>query len=84
MMDFLYKVSCVCAKSLQLCLTLCYPMDYSPWDPLGKNTGVGCCALLQRTFLTEGSFPLLLRILHWQAGSLPLEPPGKPMKCLTL
>ena len=29
MMDFLYKVSCVCAKSLQLCLTLCYPMDYS-------------------------------------------------------
>ena len=37
------------AKSLQLCPTLCNPMDSSPqgysgenpWDSLGKNTGVG-------------------------------------------
>ena len=26
-----------------------------PWDSLGKNTGVGCHALLQGTFLTQGS-----------------------------
>ena len=25
-----------------------------PWDSLGKNTGVGCHALLQEVFLTQG------------------------------
>ena len=43
------------AKSLQLCLTLCDPIDGSPpsstihclWDAPGKNTGVGCYFLLQ-------------------------------------
>ena len=30
------------------------------------------------SFLTQGLNPHLLRILRWQAGSLPLEPPGKP------
>ena len=40
------------AKSLQLCPTLCDPMDGSPpgscpWDSPGKNTGVGCHFLLQ-------------------------------------
>ena len=34
------------AKSLQLSLTLCDLMD-CPWDSPGKNTGVGCHALLQ-------------------------------------
>ena len=45
----------------------------SPWNSPGKNTGVGCCALLQGIFLTQG---LNLPLLHWQLGSLPLEPPG--------
>ena len=49
-----------------------------PWDSPGKNTGVGFHALLQGIFLTQGSNPHLLRLLHWQAGSLPLVPPGKP------
>ena len=41
------------AKSLQLCPTLCDPIDGSPPGPtvpgisLGKNTGVGCHFLLQ-------------------------------------
>ena len=40
------------AKSLQLCPTLCDPIDSShqaphPWDSPGKNTGVGCHFLLQ-------------------------------------
>ena len=41
------------AKSLQSCLTLCYPIDGSPpgspypWDSPGKNTGVDCHCLLQ-------------------------------------
>ena len=49
------------AKSLQSCLTLCDPMDYSPpgssvrGDSPGKNTGVGCHALLQGIFPTQGS-----------------------------
>ena len=30
----------------------------SPWDSPGKNTGVGCHALLQGIFLTQGSNPL--------------------------
>ena len=39
---------CMHAKSLQLCLTLCNPMDRNPpgpWNSPGKNTGVGCLAL---------------------------------------
>ena len=50
----------------QLCLTLCNPMDYSPpgssvhGDSPGKNTGVGCHALHQRIFQTQGSNPGLL------------------------
>ena len=31
-----------------------------PWDSPGKNTGVGCHALLQGTFPTQGSNPGLL------------------------
>ena len=50
-----------------------------PWDSLGKNTGVGCHALLQGTFLAPGSNLHLLCLLHWQAGSLPLVPSGKPL-----
>ena len=33
-------------------------------------------AFLQGIFLTHGLNPCLLCILHWQAGSLPLAPPG--------
>ena len=53
------------------------PQALCPRDSPGKNTGVGCHALLQRIFPTQGSNPHLLRLLHWQAGSLPLMPPGK-------
>ena len=57
-------------------------MDCSPpgssvhGDFPGRNTGVGFQALLQGIFLTQG---LNRRLLHWQAGSLPLASPGKPM-----
>ena len=51
-----------------------------PWDFPGKNTGVGCHFLPQGIFLTQGLNPPLLHLLHWQADSLPLEPPGKPQK----
>ena len=54
------------AKSLQSCPTLCDPMDCSlsgssvHGDSPSKNTGVGCHALLQRIFPTQGSNPGLL------------------------
>ena len=47
-------------------------------DSPGKNTGVGCLDLLQEISLTQGSNLSLLRLVHGRAGSLPLEPPGKP------
>ena len=43
----------------------------------GKNTGVDCHFLLQGIFLMQRSRLGLLRMLHWQADSLPLAPPGK-------
>ena len=71
---------CLRAKSLQLCLTLCNPMDCSHPAPLSiafsrQESWRGCHALLQGIFLTQGSN---LHVLHWQAGSLPQAPPGKP------
>ena len=39
---------------------------------------MGCHALLQGIFLTQGSNSRLLCLLHWQVGSLPLAPPGTP------
>jgi len=41
---------------------------------------VGCHALFQGIFLTQGLNPCLLRLLHWQVGSLPLAPHGKLME----
>ena len=53
-----------------------------PWDFPGKDTGVDCRALLQGIFLTQGSNPRLLCLLHWQAGSLPLVSAGKTLVML--
>ena len=60
-------------KVTQLCLTLCDPMDYSPWNSLDQNTRVGRLSLLQGIFPgIEPRSPTL------QADSLPPEPQGKP------
>ena len=48
-----------------------------PWNSPGKNTGVICHFLLQEIFPTKGSKLPRFCLLHWQAGSLPLVPPGK-------
>ena len=64
---------------IQLCLTLCDPMDCGlpgssvHGDSPGKNTRVGCHYLLQGIFPTQGWNLPLLCLLHWQAGSLPLS-----------
>ena len=56
------------------------PLSLCPWDSPGKNTGVGCHFFLQEIFLTHRLNPCLLCLLHWQAGSLTLMPPGKPAR----
>ena len=73
--------ACMHAKSLQLCLILCDPMNHSPpgssdhgisqarileWKKKKKNTGVGWHALLQGIFPTQGSN---LCLLHWSGDS---------------
>ena len=42
-------------KVAQSCPTLCDPMDYSPWNSPGQNTGVGILSFLQGIFPTQGS-----------------------------
>ena len=80
---------CVCEKSLQSCSTLCNPMDCSPPGSSvpgilqTRITEVGCHALLQGIFPAQGLKPYLLCLLHWQASSLPLVPPGKPPKAIS-
>ena len=55
---------------------LCSPMDCSHQAPLsmessvhGKNTEERCHFLLQRIFLTQGSSPCPMHLLHWQVDS---------------
>ena len=54
-----------------------------PWDSPGKNTGVGCHALLLGIFLTQGlNSALFLLLCH--TGSLPPVPSGKPREAPSL
>ena len=58
--------ACLHAKSPQSCLTLCNPTDCSlpgssvHEDSPDKNTELGCHALLQGIFPTQGSSPSLM------------------------
>ena len=80
------------AKSLQSCLTLCYPMDRS-W-PGSSIYGILRARILEWVAVpsSRGSSPprdwthCLLRLLHQQAAFLfvlPLVPPGKPIWNIT-
>ena len=72
---------CACSAS-QWCLTViswaAAARLLCPWDSAAKNTGVGSPSLLQGIFLTQGSN---LRLLHWQANSLPVSHLGRPLCC---
>ena len=64
-----FWVLCMCAKSLQLCLTLCNPVDCSPPGSsvhgiLQAKMGVGYHALLQGIFLTRDG-TCVLCLVHW-------------------
>ena len=92
-----HNVSAVLCWVTQSCLTLCEPIDCSPpdssvhGDSSGKNTGVGCHALLQGIFPMQESNPGLPhcrqilsclthqgspRILEWVAIPTPGPNPG--------
>ena len=71
---------CVCLIA-QSCLTLCYLLECSPpgkcpWDSPGKNTGVGCQAVLQGVFPSQGWNPYPMSPA-WQVDCLPTEPLGE-------
>ena len=73
----------VCAKSLQLCPPLCHSMNCSPSD--SSVHGILHIRILEYVATPPGDLPdpwwnlSLLCLLHWQAGSSPLAPPGKPI-----
>ena len=60
-------------QSLSRVRLFAIPRLLCPWHFLGKDTGVGCHFFLQGIFLTQGSNPRLLHLLHWQVDSLPLS-----------
>ena len=79
---YIYIYTCMCAKLLQSCLTLfdstdwaCHPL--CPWDSPGKNTGVGCCVLLQGVFPTLG-WNCVSCSSCIPGGFFTIGPPGKP------
>ena len=73
---YFWKVLCLCAKLLELCTTLCDPLDCSP---LGSPIhGVLKARILEWVVMTSSKGSSQCRdwthisILYWQAGSLPL------------
>ena len=64
---------------VQLCVTLWTAAFQAPLSMgFSRQEYRSCHALLQGIFLTQGSNPHLLCLLHWQVGYLPLVPPWKP------
>ena len=91
----LRNVSCPSKNALCVCACLlshfsCVRFFATPWAAAHRSLlsmgfssqeyWSGFHALLQGLFQTQGSNPSLLCLLHWQMGSLPLAPPGKPLK----
>jgi len=72
------------AQSFQSCLTLCNPMHCNP--PGSSVHGILQARVLEWVVMlsSRGSFQprdqtQVSCLLHWQAGSLPLGPSGKPL-----
>ena len=81
-----FLCACMLTRSLQSCLTLCYPVDYSP--PGSCVHGILKARILEWVAMPSswGSswpwdqtcVPCVSCLLRWQVGSLQLAPPGKP------
>ena len=75
------------AKSLQSCMTLCDPMGRSP--PGSSVHEILQARILEWAAVSFSGVSFWPRdrtcvscLLHWQVGSLPLVPPGKPLLLL--
>ena len=77
-MSSLLELPEVKVKAAQSCLTLCEPLDLSPWNSPGQNTGVGSLPLLQCIFPIQESNQGLLHC-RWD---LPTEPSGSYLRSL--
>ena len=68
-LDSLWPPTAAAAKALQLCPTLCDPIDGSPpgsprpWDSPGNSTGVGCYCLLLWPPLDDRYSPHCLAVI---------------------
>ena len=67
----------VIQSRLPLCDTMNCSLPRSSVPGILQASGLPCPPL-QGISPTQGSNPHLLCLLHWQACSLPLAPPGKP------
>ena len=80
-----YHITLIRMLSLQLCLTLGGPMDYSlpgssvHWISQAGTLEWVAISSSRGSFWDQGLNPGLLHLLHWQAGSLPWARPGKPI-----
>ena len=66
-------------QGLLHCRQIFFFFFFTRWVTRGSQEYWRGVFLLQGIFLTHGSKPRLLHFLHWQADSLPLVPPGKPL-----
>ena len=78
---FSYYWNC---NAMLSCFSRVRPMDYSP--PGSSARGILQGKILEwvaipfsKDLPNLGIKPMSLRLLHWQVGSLPLVPPGKPI-----
>ena len=79
---YIYIYACVLSRFSRVCLFLTLWTEPAtllcPWGSPGKNTGVGCHALLQGIFLTQG-----LNCVSCSSciagGFFTIGPPGKPI-----
>ena len=76
--------TCVCAKSVQSCLTLCHPMDYITHQALlsmgfsRQEYWSGLPFHRPTNLPKEAETHSLRSACTWEVGSLTLVPPGKP------
>ena len=80
-----FSVSCFIKRVLSFTLLSAVKVVSSAYlrQDTGKDTGVDYHAILQGISPTQGSNPRLLHLPYRQAGSLSLEPPGKPACSVT-
>ena len=71
--------ACMCSKSLQSILWTVPRQCFCLWDSPGNSTRVGCHALLQGIFPTQGS-NLSPAPSALAGGFFTAEPRGKPLK----